>query len=273
MYFSLVVKLMFPQKIPSFQAIKAIKSEEFSMPTKIAAGNWKMNGMQANILELQSISTAADQLDCDTIICPPATMLTIATKFRKKILIGGQDCHSETAGAFTGDISAQMLLDAGASCVIVGHSERRKHHDENSEIVKAKANAAVAATLIPIICVGETFQQRKSGNAVAAVSLQLEKSLPKSSKIIVAYEPIWAIGTGAIPSFTEICEMHDAIRALLLRTHSKSGQKISILYGGSVIPSNATEIFSATNVNGALVGGASLKSTDFVPIMQALSKS
>ena len=243
------------------------------MPTKIAAGNWKMNGQQTDISELQLISKAADQLDCRTIICPPTTLLGNATKFCDEIFIGGQDCHPKPSGAYTGDISANMLADMGASYVIVGHSERRAYHCENSTIVKAKAEAAIAADLKPIICVGEKLQQRESGDAIEAVSLQIKGSIPTNSEIILAYEPIWAIGTGVIPSFKEICQMHDAIRALLTKNYGSSGQKISILYGGSVKPSNAAEIFSATNVNGALVGGASLKSADFIPIMRALAKS
>ena len=243
------------------------------MPTKIAAGNWKMNGLQTDMLELQLISKAAEQMDCRTIICPPTTLLGNATKFSKEIFIGGQDCHPEPSGAYTGDISANMLADTGASYVLVGHSERRSYHGENSTIVRAKAEAAIAATLKPVICVGENLQQRKSGDAIETVSSQIKDSVPTNSEIILAYEPIWAIGTGVIPSFKEICQMHDAIRALLIKNYGFIGQKISILYGGSVKPSNAAEIFSATNVNGALVGGASLKSTDFIPIMRALSKS
>lgn len=243
------------------------------MPTKIAAGNWKMNGQQTDISELQMISKAADQLDCRTIICPPTTLLGNATKFSNEIFIGGQDCHPEPSGAYTGDISANMLADMGASYVIVGHSERRSYHGENSTIVRAKAEAAIAADLKPIICVGEKLQQRESGDAIEAVSLQIKDSIPTNSEIILAYEPIWAIGTGVIPSFKEISQMHDAIRALLTKSYGSIGQKISILYGGSVRTSNAAEIFSATNVNGALVGGASLKSADFIPIMRALSKS
>ena len=243
------------------------------MPTKIAAGNWKMNGLQTDMLELQLISKAAEQMDCRTIICPPTTLLGNATKFSKEIFIGGQDCHPEPSGAYTGDISANMLADTGASYVLVGHSERRIYHGENSTIVRAKADAAIAATLKPVICVGENLQQRKSGDAIETVSSQIKDSVPANSEIILAYEPIWAIGTGVIPSFKEICQVHDAIRALLTKNYGSIGQKISILYGGSVKPSNAAEIFSATNVNGALVGGASLKSTDFIPIMRALSKS
>jgi triosephosphate isomerase len=243
------------------------------MPTKIAAGNWKMNGLQIDMLELQLISKAAEQMDCRTIICPPTTLLGNATKFNKEIFIGGQDCHPEPSGAYTGDISANMLADTGASYVLVGHSERRSYHGENSTIVRAKAEAAIAATLKPVICVGENLQQRKSGDAIETVSSQIKDSVPANSEIILAYEPIWAIGTGVIPSFKEICQMHDAIRELLTKNYGSIGQKISILYGGSVKPINAAEIFSAINVNGALVGGASLKSTDFIPIMLALSKS
>ena len=259
--------------MPNFWVITNIQLEGFSMPTKIAAGNWKMNGLQTDMLELQLISKAAEQMDCRTIICPPTTLLGNATKFSKEIFIGGQDCHPEPSGAYTGDISANMLADMGASYVLVGHSERRSYHCENSTIVRAKAEAAIAATLKPVICVGENLQQRKSGDAIETVSSQIKDSVPANSEIILAYEPIWAIGTGVIPSFKEICQMHDAIRALLTKNYGSIGQKISILYGGSVKPSNAAEIFSATNVNGALVGGASLKSADFIPIMRALSKS
>ena len=193
------------------------------MPTKIAAGNWKMNGLQTDMLELQLISKAAEQMDCRTIICPPTTLLGNATKFSKEIFIGGQDCHPEPSGAYTGDISANMLADTGASYVLVGHSERRSYHGENSKIVRAKAEAAIAATLKPVICVGENLQQRKSGDAIETVSSQIKDSVPANSEIILAYEPIWAIGTGVIPSFKEICQMHDTIRALLIKNYGSIG--------------------------------------------------
>ena len=166
-----------------------------------------------------------------------------------------------------------MLADAGANYVILGHSERRENHLENSAIIKSKAIAAIEANLIPIICVGETLQQRERGDAVEKVNAQLQKSLPENSKVVIAYEPIWAIGTGLIPTPTEISEIHDSIRGLLKKKFGLSGSKISILYGGSVKPDNARKIFGGANVNGALVGGASLKANDFIPIIEALSDS
>ena len=243
------------------------------MPTKIIVGNWKMNGLQDNLSELQAISVAAARLSCNTVICPPATLIQIASRLYKSFSIGGQDCHEEEFGAYTGDISAQMLADAGANYVILGHSERRENHLENSAIVKSKAIAAIEASLIPIICVGETLPQRERGDAVEKVNAQLQKSLPENSKVVIAYEPIWAIGTGLIPTPTEISEIHDSIRGLLKKTFGLSGSKISILYGGSVKPDNTRKIFGGANVNGALVGGASLKSNDFIPIIEALSNS
>jgi triosephosphate isomerase len=166
-----------------------------------------------------------------------------------------------------------MLADAGADYVIIGHSERRENHLENSAIVKEKAIAAIEANLTPIICVGETLQQRESGEAVIKVNAQLQSSLPQNSNVVIAYEPIWAIGTGLIPTLSEISEIHESIRGLLNKAFGPSGSKISILYGGSVKPDNARKIFGRANVNGALVGGASLKSNDFIPIIEALSDS
>ena len=241
------------------------------MPTKIVVGNWKMHGLQENMSELQAISISAARSSCDIVICPPATLIQVAAKLSRSFSIGGQDCHQEEFGAYTGDISAQMLADAGADYVILGHSERRENHLENSAIVKEKAIAAIEANLTPIICVGETLQQRESGEAVIKVNAQLQSSLPQNSNVVIAYEPIWAIGTGLIPTLSEISEIHDSIRGLLNKAFGPLGSKISILYGGSVKPDNARKIFGGANVNGALVGGASLKSNDFIPIIEALS--
>jgi triosephosphate isomerase len=189
------------------------------------------------------------------------------------LAIGGQNCHHEATGAHTGDVSAQMLADVGAQYVIVGHSERRKGYAESDELVQAKARAVLSAEITPIICIGESIEQRESGETISVISTQLSASLPTETQIVVAYEPIWAIGTGLVPTIAQITEVHDALRALLVKTYGAQGNEISILYGGSVKASNASEIFAVSNVNGALVGGASLKAPDFVPIMQALSDS
>ena len=189
------------------------------------------------------------------------------------IAIGGQNCHHKLEGPHTGDVSAKMFAEAGAQYVIVGHSERREDYGETDALVQAKAAAALHAGLVPIICIGETLSQREDGQAISVVSTQLIMSVPTEANIIIAYEPIWAIGTGVVPSLAQITEIHDVIRALLVETFGKRGGGVSILYGGSVKPNNAQEIFSIANVNGALVGGASLKASDFIPIMQALSDS
>jgi triosephosphate isomerase len=231
------------------------------MPRRIAAGNWKMNGTQAALSELASIAAAAGDVSCTTILCPPTTLLQAAVQSSGSLAIGGQNCHHEATGAHTGDVSAQMLADVGAQYVIVGHSERRK------------ARAVLSAEITPIICIGESIEQRESGETISVISTQLSASLPTETQIVVAYEPIWAIGTGLVPTIAQITEVHDALRALLVKTYGAQGNEISILYGGSVKASNASEIFAVSNVNGALVGGASLKAPDFVPIMQALSDS
>jgi triosephosphate isomerase len=189
------------------------------------------------------------------------------------LAIGGQNCHHEATGAHTGDVSAQMLADVGAQYVIVGHSERRNSYAESDALVQAKARAVLSAEITPIICIGESIEQRESGETISVISTQLSASLPTETQIVVAYEPIWAIGTGLVPTIAQITEVHDALRALLVKTYGAQGNEISILYGGSVKASNASEIFAVSNVNGALVGGASLKAPDFVPIMQALSDS
>ncbi|PQA85347.1 triose-phosphate isomerase [Hyphococcus luteus] len=234
----------------------------------LIAGNWKMNGLAAASAEIDALirllgGSAPD--DRDVLICPPATLVAaFAARYSDEaIQIGGQDCHPEANGAHTGDISAEMLADAGAGFVIVGHSERRADHGETDAVVKAKAQAAFRAGLTPIVCVGETKDQREAGKALEIVGAQLEGSLPETGEpFVVAYEPVWAIGTGLTPTIDDIAEMHDFIR-------SKTPQGTRLLYGGSVKPGNAKEILAVTNVNGALVGGASLKAADFHPIVTA----
>tara|TARA_B100000787_G_C16137985_1_gene270581 strand:+ start:302 stop:1033 length:732 start_codon:yes stop_codon:yes gene_type:complete len=243
------------------------------MPLKIAAGNWKMNGTEIALSEMAAISLVAGDLACTTILCPPTTLTHLAARMVSSVAIGGQNCHHELTGPYTGDVSAEMFAEAGAQYVIVGHSERREGYGETDAHVQAKATATLRAGLTPIICVGETLAQRESSQAISVVSNQLIKSLPTQTSVIVAYEPIWAIGTGIVPSVAQITEVHDALRALLVKTYGAQGEDISILYGGSVKPYNAPDIFSLLNVNGALVGGASLKALDFIPIMQALSDS
>ena len=243
------------------------------MPAKIVVGNWKMNGLQGSLNELIDISVAAKHLNCTTVICPPATLVWAAAQTQDIISVGGQDCHDKAIGAYTGEISAGMLADSGAKYVIVGHSERRSEYGETNSLVKRKATVAQASNLTPIICVGETLDERKAGRAIEIVLRDLTASVPGVSDFIVAYEPIWAIGTGLIPSIHDITEIHDALRNLLTDRFNLAGEKISLLYGGSVKSSNATEIFACINVNGALVGGASLTARDFIPIMHSLSNS
>jgi len=234
----------------------------------LIAGNWKMNGLSSSIEELKALKalfsgSAPD--DRDILICPPATLLaTFAKTFSNEgILFGGQDCHQNESGAHTGDVSAQMLADLGAGYVIVGHSERRADHLESDLVVKDKATAALNAGITPIICVGETEKERKAGTHEDIVGRQLDGSLPTTSEeIVVAYEPVWAIGTGLTPTNDDIEAMHSFIR-------TKVGVAVRILYGGSVKPANAYEILAILNVDGALVGGASLKAIDFHPIIMA----
>lgn len=244
----------------------------------LLAGNWKMNGLKGALGEIRALGRAfADEPPLgDVLICPPATLIAEASKaaLGSAIAIGGQDCHPQPAGAFTGDISAEMLRDAGATAVIVGHSERRQFHGESNELVAAKAGAAQRASLYAIVCVGETEGERLAGRAIDVVSAQLRGSLPAefgSSEAAVAYEPVWAIGTGRTPTTSEIQEMHAAIRAVL-RERGPDKASIRILYGGSVKPENAIEILAVPDVDGALVGGASLKAADFLRIVRAAPK-
>ncbi|ARO14519.1 triosephosphate isomerase protein [Ketogulonicigenium robustum] len=246
------------------------------MRRKVAAGNWKMFGIKADLTEITAIAAAADPA-VDTLICPPATLITAAVPAAKgTVLIGGQDCHHLPQGAFTGETSAAMLVDAGATHVIVGHSERRRDHLESNEMVRAKAEAAIEAGLIALICVGESLEQREAGTTLVAIATELDGSLPNTStaaNTIIAYEPIWAVGTGHIPTPDQIAEVHGRIRAILRQRLGDEADGIRILYGGSVKASNAAEIFAAPDVDGALVGGASLKASDFAPIIAALAAS
>ena len=244
------------------------------MPDKLAAGNWKMNGTGASLAELAELAAAHASPACDILICPPATLISRAAERASgtAIAIGGQDCHPAESGAHTGDISAAMLADAGASHVILGHSERRADHGETDALVAEKAEAAAAAGLMPIICVGETLEQREAGETLSVVGAQLSGSVPASlGALVIAYEPVWAIGTGKVPTLEEIAEVHAFIRSELAgMSGSFSAQDTAILYGGSVKPSNASDIFGVDDVDGALVGGASLKATDFSAIIAAL---
>ncbi len=246
--------------------------------TPLIVGNWKMNGLIEQLGEIDNLDyelSKVEKITCSVVICPPATLLMKAalSKRHSKIAFGGQDCHSEEKGAHTGDISAKMLFDAGAQFVIVGHSERRVDHNESNEIVTQKAKAALLSGLTPIICVGESEDERKQGRALEVVLEQLTSSTPDDigNGIVIAYEPVWAIGTGLIPTLDDIDEMHNMIRAELIKQHGKKGAKIPILYGGSMKPSNAKEILILENVNGGLVGGASLKASDFFQIISACS--
>ncbi|UOA26943.1 triose-phosphate isomerase [Pseudosulfitobacter sp. DSM 107133] len=250
------------------------------MRRKMAAGNWKMNGSSAALSVISDLATAhADNSDTDIVICPPAPLLFRASEIARAsaVTIGAQDCHSETAGAFTGDIAAPMIADAGATHVIVGHSERRDAYHESNSDVRGKTKAAWDAGLIAILCIGESAGDRAADNTLDIIAGQLSGSVPSGStgdNLVVAYEPVWAIGTGAVATTAQIDEVHDFIRARLIqRLGDEVGNAIRLLYGGSVKPGNAAEIFQCGNVDGALVGGASLKAQDFTPIIQALVAS
>jgi triosephosphate isomerase len=246
------------------------------MGASLIAGNWKMNGLAADLGEAKAMTEAlaAAPAAARVALCPPATLIgRMAGRLEGSVIaVGGQDCSAEPAGAFTGDVSAAMLADAGASLVILGHSERRTGHGESDAMVQAKAQAAIGAGLEPIICVGETLEQRQSGRAVEIVVSQVEGSVPAglATPFAVAYEPVWAIGTGLTPTISEIEEIHEAIRAALVRVAGAAGRAAPILYGGSVKPANAAEILRAREVGGALVGGASLKAADFLAIVRAV---
>ena len=243
---------------------------------KLAAGNWKMNGLSASLAELDALGAAHADPSVDVMICPPATLIGAArARAGKQIVIGAQDCHIATSGAHTGDLSAQMLVDAGADAIIVGHSERRADHHETDAIVKAKAEAAIAAGATAIVCLGETLTQRDAGGTLMIVAAQLDGSLPDGAtadNLVIAYEPVWAIGTGKVATPEQIAEVHDALRKDL-EDKMPDGGAVRILYGGSVKAGNAAEIFGIANVDGALVGGASLTCEQFSPIVSALEAS
>ena len=235
----------------------------------LVAGNWKMNGLAASEGELTKIANGAVGLDADLMICPPATLIAgfTAAARASTVMIGGQDCHAEPSGAHTGDIAAEMLKDAGAQAVIVGHSERRQYHAETDATVRDKALAARRAGLAAIVCVGETRAERDAGHARAVVRAQLEGSLPDGAPDFgIAYEPVWAIGSGLTPTPRDVADMHGFIRQLVLARYGEAAQPVRILYGGSVKPNNAAELLAVDNVDGALVGGASLKAEEFLPI-------
>lgn len=240
---------------------------------KLVAGNWKMHGVAADLGEVTAISLAAETANVDIAVCLPATLIERAVRAAPGFAIGGQDVHQADKGAHTGCISASMLLDTGAKLTIVGHSERREGQGETDADVRAKAEAALVSGLSVILCVGESDEVREAGRAVDTVSAQLDSSLPgtipAADRLSVAYEPIWAIGTGKVPSTADIGEMHAALRARLKAAYGEAGESVRILYGGSVRPANAAEIFAVEDVDGALVGGASLKAADFLPIVEA----
>ena len=244
---------------------------------KLVAGNWKMNGLGASLAEAETLEKALKEqaAACRVALCPPATLIDRMAQTLKGgvVEIGGQDCHTEASGAYTGSVSAGMVRDAGAGLVILGHSERRAGFGETDADVAAKVEAALAADLEPIICIGETLQQREAGQAVEVVSRQVAGSLPTSlagKAFAVAYEPVWAIGTGLTPTLEQIEEVHAAVRAAMVAKLGEGGRVAPILYGGSVKPSNAAEILAVAEVGGALVGGASLKAEDFLGIIRAV---
>jgi triosephosphate isomerase (TIM) len=246
------------------------------MSRVLIAGNWKMNGLKASLSQVQAVAAAvgSGHADVTALLCLPATLVAAGRQSAgaTALRIGGQTCHHNVKGAHTGDISAQMLADAGASHVIVGHSERRADHGERDALVSAQASAALAASLVAIICVGESLAEREAGRTLERIESQLAGSIPDSAgaaDFVIAYEPIWAIGTGKVASTGQIAEVHGAIRAWLSGRFGASGGETLILYGGSMNPANAAEILAVDNVNGGLIGGASLKAEDFLSIYRA----
>jgi triosephosphate isomerase len=242
----------------------------------LVAGNWKMNGLSGSVTELEKILAGAGRFaaQAELMICPPATLVAQFAKTARGsgVAIGGQDCHAAASGAHTGDLSAEMLADAGASAVIVGHSERRTDHHETDAQVRAKAQAAWRAGLLAILCIGETRAQREAGETLKVVGSQLAGSVPDgatAANLVIAYEPVWAIGTGLTPTPADVAEVHAFIRKALRERFREEGAKVRILYGGSVKPSNARELFAVPDVNGGLIGGASLKADDFLGIAAA----
>jgi triosephosphate isomerase (TIM) len=248
------------------------------MHRKLIAGNWKMNGLQADLQTVQAVAAGIDAAisSPEVLLCVPATLLTDAARTAGKsaLKIGGQTCHSMEKGAFTGDISPAMLAETGATYVIVGHSERRTMHHETDEIVAAQAKSALKHGLTPIICVGETADQRASGETLSVIAAQLNGSLAGMEavdSVVLAYEPLWAIGTGKVATPDQIAEVHDFIRSFLANRFGSPGNSVRILYGGSLNPGNAAEILPISNVDGGLIGGASLKAADFLAIYKTAS--
>ena len=244
-------------------------------PRPLVAGNWKMNGLKASLGELQGMLAGYGQdlrAGVDLLVCPPATLIAPARGVASgAFAVGGQDCHAKASGAHTGDDSAEMLAEAGATFVIVGHSERRTDHHESSAEVRAKAEAGWRAGLVSIVCVGETEAERRAGKTLDVVGDQLDGSIPAGAtaeNLVVAYEPVWAIGSGLTPTVADVAEVHGFIRERLGRLVGAQGTGVRILYGGSVKPSNAAELMAVANVDGALVGGASLKASDFLGIAE-----
>jgi triosephosphate isomerase len=246
------------------------------MRRKLAAGNWKMNGTRPALAELAAIAEGS-QGAAEVLICPPVTLLMAAAETVPGLAIGGQDCHPATSGAHTGDISADMLRDSGATYVILGHSERRSDHGETDALVREKTRAAWDAGLTAIVCVGETLTDREGARTLDVIGAQFAGSIPDGAtahRLVVAYEPVWAIGTGKVPTLEQIGEVHDFIRSRLEERFGMGvGQSVRVLYGGSVKAGNASDIFAVGNVDGALVGGASFKTADFLPIVSALNDS
>lgn len=246
------------------------------MRRKLAAGNWKMNGLAANLAEIAALTNATPDPKVEIVIAPPSTLITsmVVQAADHPLQIAGQDCHANTSGAHTGDISASMLKDAGATYVITGHSERRADHGETDQDIRHKTQAALGADLKAIVCIGETLEEREAANTLQIIAGQLAGSLPDvitGENTVIAYEPVWAIGTGKVATLDQIGEVHDFIRTKLVARFGEGvGTSIRILYGGSVKPDNAKGIFNTSNVDGALVGGASLKSSDFSAIINAL---
>ena len=244
------------------------------VPRALVAGNWKMNGLTASLAEAIRIKNAIAGSPAQVMLCPPATLIAqmVYAVRGSTLLVGGQDCHAEASGAHTGDISAAMLKDAGAKAVIVGHSERRTDHGETDANVRAKAEAAHGAGLTAIVCVGETAEQRKSGVTLSIIERQLAGSVPaaaSASNTVIAYEPVWAIGTGLTPTAADVAEVHAFMRGKLAIRFGADGRQMRLLYGGSVKASNARELMAIADVDGALVGGASLKADDFLGILAA----
>jgi len=244
--------------------------------SKLVAGNWKMFGNKAMIADIKKIDQYCKEKTCEVAICPPFPLISAAHEQTKNIKIGAQNCHININGAHTGEVSAEMLIEVGAQLILVGHSERRQDNYETNDIVKLKSEAVHRAGATAVVCIGETLEERTAEKTLSVLQEQMLKSLPKNItpiNTVVAYEPVWAIGTGLVPEADQIRSAHAFIRGFLASTYGAEAHNVKILYGGSVKGSNAKEIFSISNVNGALVGGASLKSNDFIEIIKAASNS